>query len=118
MLESSVKSEVSAGSHLNGSPVLEPVTEGVHALRQHARLHAVLLPLLLLVFLLRRRRQELLLYRGGRGDEDSVGALPCQQVLVDQQNAVQELCRRRRFILLISLFRKLNHQILSSNILI
>lgn len=88
-----MKSEVSARSRLSGSPVLEPVTERVHALRQHARLHAVLLPLLLLVFF-RRRGQELLLHRGGRRDKDGVGAPPCQQVLVDQQNVVHELCRR------------------------
>ena len=76
------------------SPVFEPVTEGVYTLIKSGRFHAVRLLLPLLVVLLCGHRGELL-YGVGGGDDDGVGTLPRQQVVVDRQDAVQELYRHR-----------------------
>lgn len=71
-------------------PVLGAVTQGFETLSERRRHHAVLL--LLFVILLGDHRGELL-GGGGRGDDDRVGTFSRQQVLVDQQHALQELCR-------------------------
>lgn len=68
-----------------------PVTQSVYTESQSGRLHPLLLLLLLLV-LLREHRWDVL-DGGGCGDDHRVGALPCQQILVDDQHTVQELCR-------------------------
>lgn len=69
-------------------PVLEALTQGVYTLSEGGRHHAVLL--LLLVILLGGHRGELL-GGGRRRNDDSVGTFSCQQILVDQQHALQEL---------------------------
>lgn len=69
-------------------PVLEAITQVFYTLGEGGRHHAVLL--LLFVVLLGGYRGELL-GRGRRWNDDRVGTFPCQQILVDEQHALQEL---------------------------
>lgn len=73
------------------SPVLEPFTKCIHTPSQRGRIHGVLL--LLLPVALLGCHGDKLLDGGRRGDDDGVGTLPGQQILVDHLDAVQELCR-------------------------